>query len=80
MLVTACELIFVESRPGRPEVRRTYPVGTQVAACPAGADDESRYLTQRVNELQARDGVPYRIILLDGQRRIVAASKLSTKG
>lgn len=80
MLVTACEMIFIESSPGRPEARRTYPAGTPVEAIPAGADDESRDLTRRCNELQARDGAPYRIILLDGKRRVVAASMVKQDG
>lgn len=80
MLVTACELIFVVCRPGQTDGRETFPAGTTVTPCPLGADDESRSLLQRINELQNRDGVPYRAIVLGGKRRVVAASQLKTKG
>jgi len=80
MLVTACELIFVVCRPGQTDGRETYPAGTPVTPCPLGADDDSRSLLQRINELQKRDGIPYRAIVLGGKQRVVAAAQLKTQG
>ena len=76
MPVTAIECKFVDKPPGRPEGRRTYPAGTPVTFCPPGNDDEGAYLAQRVKELTRLQGEVYRIVLLDGVRRLLPQSMI----